>query len=83
MEKAKVWVRWNAYISSIQLLNMSVYCDPRETDAIRAILKEICGLQQYSGLESEHIVQLVAIEAEKCGIKPQISEPIARMLIEE
>jgi hypothetical protein len=60
---------------------MPVYWNQREIDAINGILKDIT--QHHTGLDTEHLVNIVAIEAQRHGIKPSISAPIARKLIEE
>jgi hypothetical protein len=60
---------------------MPVYCNPREMDAIKVILEEI--KKQHTGLEIDQLVEIVASEAECHGIKPMISAPIARQLIEK
>jgi flagellar biosynthesis protein FliR len=60
---------------------MSVYSNPWEMDAIREIIREV--KEKHSLLHKDHLVQLVAAEAQSYGIKPDISAPIVRMLIEK
>jgi predicted transcriptional regulator len=58
-----------------------MYFDPREIDAITRILEEI--RDKHTNLDDEDLIHIVAIEAERYGIKPTISVPIARQLIEK
>ena len=60
---------------------MPIYFDPREIDAITRILEEI--RDKHTNLDDEDLIHIVAIEAERYGIKPTISVPIARQLIEK
>ena len=60
---------------------MPVYADPHERDAIMAILKELTSY--YQGIDPDHLVEMVAMEAEHHGIQPEISVPFARQLIEK
>lgn len=60
---------------------MSVYSSPWEMDAIRGILREI--KEKHSLLDKDHLIQIVATEAQSYGIKSDISAPIARKLIDK
>ena len=60
---------------------MPIYFDPREIDAITRILEEI--RDKHTNLDDEDLIHIVAIEAERYGIKPTISVPIARHSIEK
>ena len=60
---------------------MPVYIDPREREAIMAILDE---LRNYydKNLDEEHLIYMVTSEAKRHGIRESISAPLARRLIE-
>ena len=60
---------------------MPAYMDPREREAIMSILDE---LRNYydSNLDEEHLIDMVASEAKRHGIRASISAPFARHLIE-
>ncbi len=60
---------------------MSVYSNPWEIDAIRGIIREV--MEKHSLLDDEHLVRVVATEAQCYGIKCDISAPIAWNLIEK
>lgn len=60
---------------------MPVYSDPRELDAISRILKEI--QEQHIGLCCDDLIEVVSLEAERHGIKPSISAPIAKQLLDK
>ena len=63
------------------LSNMPVYSDPRETDAIARIVKEI--RESHIGLCCEDLVGIVSLEAQRHGIKPSISAPIVKKIFDE
>ena len=60
---------------------MPVYSDPRELDAISRFLKEI--QEQHIGLCCDDLIEVVSLEAERHGIKPSISAPIAKQLLDK
>ena len=60
---------------------MSVYSSPWEIDAIKGIIREV--KEKHSLVDNEHLIQIVATEAQCYGIKCDISAPIARKLIEK
>ncbi|MBN2330529.1 MAG: hypothetical protein JXC85_01830 [Candidatus Aenigmarchaeota archaeon] len=60
---------------------MSVYSNPWEIDAIRGIIKEV--REKHSLAGKEQLISIVATEAQCCGIKCDISAPIARKLIDK
>jgi hypothetical protein len=59
-----------------------LYMDPREKDAIAAIVEQLRSYYRH-GIDNEHLLEIVASEAENQGIRAVISVPFARRLIEE
>lgn len=60
---------------------MPVYVDPREREAIMAIIEDLRNYYDNS-VDNDHLIDMVATEAEHHGIRPAISAPFARQLLE-
>lgn len=61
---------------------MPVYVDPREREAIMAIIDELRDYYIDKDIDNDHFIELVASEAKRHGIRPSISAPFARQMLE-
>ena len=60
---------------------MPVYSDPREREAVAAVLKEV--MEYHQDLDREHIMEIVSHEAAKHGIQPETTALIVMQLLDE